>query len=211
MTLRRSWNGVAVRAGAARTVVPAIGVAAVWAALSLAGTPPPDSPVLEGDARPLMHGAASVGTAPAAKTVSPQLTTAGVKAIRREISAHKGAPLLVNFWATWCEPCVEELPDLAKLESKFAAKRLKLLGVSCDLLIEDNSAPLRQKVVHTLSESGVSYPNFLYEGRGDPLIQAFNLPGPIPHTILFGADGKELKRWTGRLDMASLEHVLGEL
>ena len=136
---------------------------------------------------------------------------AGVKAIRREIVSRKGTPLLVNFWATWCEPCVEELPDLATLESRFASKRLKLLGVSCDLLIEDNSLPLRQKVARALAQSGVSYPNFLYQGRSDPLIQAFNLPGPIPHTILYGADGKELHRWTGRLAMPALERALGEL
>jgi thiol-disulfide isomerase/thioredoxin len=156
------------------------------------------------DAQPAATPAPS---APAAAALSP----AGVKGIRKEIAAGKGAPLLVNFWATWCEPCVQELPDLGTIESRYAAKHVHVLGVSLDLMMEDDSPEVRRSVSKTLAEAGARYPNLLYNGRGDPLIEAFDLPGPIPHSILFGADGRELHRWTGRLSMADLERVLSKL
>ena len=146
-----------------------------------------------------------------AKAAAAALSAAGIKGIKREIAAGKGTPLLVNFWATWCDPCVEELPDLSTIETRFASKRVHVLGVSLDLLMGDDSPELRRTVAATLARAGVLYPNLLYDGRGDPLIEAFDLPGPIPHSILFGSDGKEIRRWTGRISFPELERVLQKL
>lgn len=139
------------------------------------------------------------------------LVPADLARIRKEIASRHGSPLLVNFWAVWCHPCVEELPDLASIETRFASSGVGLLGVACDLMLEDDSPALRRTVVTTLEKSGAVYSNLLYAGDGDVLIRAFDLPGPIPHSILFGADGKEIKRWTGRLPLADLEAVLGRI
>jgi thiol-disulfide isomerase/thioredoxin len=113
----------------------------------------------------------------------------------------------VNFWATWCEPCVEELPDLATVESRFAPRRVRVIGVSCDLLVEDNSRALRRKVAAVLSKARVLYPNFLYDGREDPLLEAFAMPGAIPLSILYDERGEEIRRWEGRLSLDEVDRA----
>jgi thiol-disulfide isomerase/thioredoxin len=131
-----------------------------------------------------------------------------VEGIRKAIAERRGVPLLVNFWAVWCDPCVEELPDLAHLEMRFARSRIRVLGVSCDLLVEDDSPEVRRKVAETLRRASVSYPNLLYSGSETPLIKSFQLPGPIPVSILYAPDGSELRRWTGRLPLGELKRAL---
>jgi len=139
---------------------------------------------------------------------STTLRSANLEAIRKEIASRRGSPLLVNFWAVWCAPCVEELPALAAIESRFAKSRIRVLGVTCDLLVEDDSPDLRARVAAVLKRARVSYANLLYEGREDPLLSGFDLPGPLPVSILYGADGAEMRRWTGTLPVNELEAAL---
>ena len=98
---------------------------------------------------------------------------------------------------------------LALSETAFVrASRIRLLGVSCDLLVDDDSPGLRRKVARTLDKAGVLYPNLLYQGRQDPLVAGFAMPGALPFSILYGPDGNELKRWTGTLPLDELEPAL---
>jgi thiol-disulfide isomerase/thioredoxin len=148
-------------------------------------------------------GMESPGEPPAAA-----IPAVGLRARRKAIEDRRGAPLLVNFWATWCQPCVEELPDLAGVERQFAASHLKVLGVSLDLVLEDDSPAIRRSVARVLRKAGVAYPNVMYEGPPDPLISAFDLPGEIPHTILYGANGKVIARWKGIFSVPELGRAL---
>ena len=166
-----------------------------------AATPPP----------PESRMAAASSSAPAAKASAVDLTVGDLAAVHRAIRARRGAPLLLNVWASWCEPCVDELPDLAKVESRFASSRIKVLGVSSDLILEDDSPALREKVAGALRKAGVGYPNLLYQGDADPLLEAFDLPGPIPYSILYGPDGRVVKRFSGRLRIAELAKTLEAL
>lgn len=56
----------------------------------------------------------------------------GAAEFRAALQQHQGKVLVVNFWATWCVPCLREVPDLLKLESEFAARGVKLIGVAVD-------------------------------------------------------------------------------
>ena len=150
------------------------------------------------------------GQSPAVAPLPEALRTADIEAIRKTIASRRGAPLLVNFWAVWCAPCVEELPDLASIETRFAKSSVRLLGVNCDLLLEDDSADLRSRVGAVLGKAKAAYPNLLYEGREDQILEAFDLPGPLPVSILYKADGSEARRWTGILPMKELEAALAD-
>ena len=89
--------------------------------------------------------------APTIKTVSP----AGLKAA---IAKNKGKVVLVNFWATWCSPCVTELPELAKLKRANAKKGLVVILVSGD---EAESSAQVKKVLASKGHSGT------YQMQGD--------------------------------------------
>ena len=53
--------------------------------------------------------------------------------LSERIAREKGHVVLVNFWATWCVPCREEFPDLSRLQKAYAAKGLRVIGISTDL------------------------------------------------------------------------------
>src|SRR5688572_28677110 len=65
-------------------------------------------------------------------TKQPVVSPVTAAALKKAIAARKGRVVLVNFWATWCVPCVQEMPGLVKLQKQYAGKGLSLLLVSAD-------------------------------------------------------------------------------
>ena len=103
---------------------------------------------------------------------------------------------LLNVWATWCVPCVEEMPDLAAIDRMFGAE-LAIAGVSMDDSVPDTS---KSKVVSFLDQKRITFPNVYYTGLPDALGEHLRFRGGIPVTILYDRNGKELWRHEGRLD-----------
>jgi thiol-disulfide isomerase/thioredoxin len=106
------------------------------------------------------------------------------------ISSFRGTPVLVNLWATWCGPCVRELPSLDRLAAKSAG-RLKILTVSQDdLSNSDPKAYWAEKSFTTLE---------LYT---DPkmVLSAAYASGVLPTSVLYDAKGKEVWRIVGGLE-----------
>lgn len=111
-----------------------------------------------------------------------------------------GQVLLINFWATWCKPCVEEMPMLSELQRAWAARGLKVLGVALD-------DPDRAR--DFAADMGISYPVAL--GRTDVVLTGRrygNSTGLLPFSVLVDRQGTI--RWTylGALDKNSLEQEL---
>ena len=160
--------------------------------------------------RAAVAAAALIGLV-AAAVAAPHapVRTATLADIRSEIAARRGAPLLVNFWASWCAPCVAEMPDLGRAESRFSAHHLKVLGVSVDLFVSDDGAPLRSRIADLLDRAKVGYTNLLYTGTQDPLAEAFGLLGVLPSSILYGSDGREIKCWVGPVTLDEIASALG--
>src|SRR5881628_1060010 len=109
----------------------------------------------------------------------------------------RGRPVFVNFWATWCVPCVDELPELASLAREDDVAGGGFLGISLDAWITGNGAETEDKVRRALAAARVGYPNLIYRGDQDPLIEGLDLPGPIPYSVLCDAQGKRVASWTG--------------
>jgi len=113
------------------------------------------------------------------------------------IAQFKGVPTLVNLWATWCAPCVKELPTLDKLaEAHIVDGQLGVVAVS-----QDTSD---QKTVKTfLDNLGIKNVGAFHdEAMG--LSSALGVQ-VMPTTILYGSDGKEIWRYVGDLDWTSVE------
>ena len=93
---------------------------------------------------------ASFGQAsrPRAELLNPKTVEAiSADDLRQLIAHHRGSVILVNFWATWCAPCVKEIPELMKLEEKYKTRGLKLIAVSMDEPeeLESNVRPFVKK------------------------------------------------------------------
>jgi thiol-disulfide isomerase/thioredoxin len=108
-----------------------------------------------------------------------------------------GVPTLVNLWATWCGPCVKELPTLDRLaESHAVDGRLGVIAVSQDM------AP-QGSVEAFLAKLGISHVGAYHDDK-KALTGALGVE-VMPTTILYGADGREVWRYVGDLDWTGAE------
>ena len=97
-----------------------------------------------------------------------------------------GKVVLVNFWATWCEPCKEEMPSLARLQKQLDPAQFTLMTVTTDLQ--------RQGIAHFLSQLGVSLPVLFDEDQ--EVSRSFMVRG-LPTTIVIARDGTLVGRAVG--------------
>ena len=106
------------------------------------------------------------------------------------LTRFRGQPLILNFWARWCTPCREEIPELSALQTEYAGRGLRVLGIA----LENDP----EKVREFLAVYGANYPVALAREKGLPLMRAFgNDAGLLPFTLLIDRDGNVLLRKYG--------------
>ncbi len=132
-------------------------------------------------------------------TTKPTATTAAlfaqafndVDGRMQAISQWEGGLLVVNFWATWCAPCIEEMPDLQKVQSEYASRGVTIVGIAID-----NPAAVRR----FRDEQHVKLPLLLGGAAGSDLVRDLGNPsGSLPYTVLIARNGSLVKSKLGRL------------
>ena len=119
------------------------------------------------------------------------------------LASLRGRVVLVNFWATWCRPCLAEMPDLQRLRDQVGPERFEVVGISMDVAVEGED-----QVTPYVERMGVTYPI----GLGDQSVQdAFGGMLGLPTSLLFDAEGTFIRRFTGAVPVAQLEPFIADL
>lgn len=122
--------------------------------------------------------------------IVPAMTLASVDGTKTEIpNVWTGKTTLINFWASWCAPCLKEMPELQAYSGEQAANGVQVVGIALD------DAASAQAMLQRL---GVTYPNLIdTPGPADAGVRLGNPAGVLPYSVLVSAEGRVLKTKIG--------------
>tara|TARA_B100000686_G_scaffold281224_1_gene302807 strand:- start:4823 stop:5377 length:555 start_codon:yes stop_codon:yes gene_type:complete len=119
------------------------------------------------------------------------------------ISQWKGKVLIVNFWATWCEPCRREMPEFIELQDELRDQGLLFIGIATDQ---------KNKVQQYSNEIGVNYPVLLGGMEAMELAEAAgNHHAVLPFTVIFNRNGEIASTHVGRITREKIEPIIKPL
>ncbi|MGH9782834.1 MAG: TlpA family protein disulfide reductase [Terriglobia bacterium] len=144
--------------------------------------------------------------------IAPQPNVIGTEAelalkdlfgVEQKLSALRGRVVVLNFWATYCGPCVKEMPDLAAIQNQYAALGVQVVGATAETLAE-------QKVVRKfITDLKINFPVWLGATVED--MARFGLGPALPGTAIIGRDGKIVAVFRGVIKQADLKKQLDTL
>ena len=136
---------------------------------------------------------------PATTQQRPDLRLPDMQGQMRSLSEWRGKVVVLNFWATWCPPCREEIPVFIELQKRHAG-RLQIIGVAVDDL-----APVRDFYIN----EGMNYPVLIdVRGAFDISADFGNTSGSLPYSVVLDAQGNIVARRLGALTQPVLEKIL---
>ena len=115
------------------------------------------------------------------------------------LASYKGKWVLVNYWATWCPPCQEEIPDLVMLHDAHKDKSLAVIGVAVDY-------KSRKEIAKFADEMLMTYPVVLGD---DKVTQQFGPADVLPTTFIYNPQGKLVKTYRGLITRQQVERLTG--
>lgn len=127
------------------------------------------------------------------------LTLRNLEGGRVHLHDYRGKLVLLNFWATWCGPCNEEMPLLVKIEKEYSAKGTVFIGASLD-------EAHREKIAESAKRYNVPYPIWMGATADD--LERFHLGQTVPATVFLSQDGAVLFRVSGEIRESELRERL---
>ncbi|MBL7977945.1 MAG: TlpA family protein disulfide reductase [Bacteroidetes Order II. Incertae sedis bacterium] len=124
-----------------------------------------------------------------------------------EIKQRDASLVVLNFWATWCVPCVEEFPHFIRLKTESDPKEISVMFVSVDF--EDEMSA----VVTFLKKQHVQDRTFMADGDANTFIQSFHKSwsGAVPATFVYNRKGEQLDFWEGKVTYEQLAEKINRL
>lgn len=141
---------------------------------------------------------------------APDFSLRTLQDANASLSQYKGKVVLVNFWATWCDPCREEIPWLIELQEKYGPRGLVVLGVAMDDEGKSVVAPYVEKERFTVGGKPVSMNYPILIGTEEVAQKYGGLIG-FPTSYLVGRDGRIAKRIIGQFHYEEMDQAIQPL
>jgi thiol-disulfide isomerase/thioredoxin len=132
-----------------------------------------------------------------------KLTWTDLSGREQKLDAYRGRYVVLNFWATWCQPCREEMPALVKVQNRYGIHGVQVVGASADAVEK------RDEVLALAREFELNFPVLL--GANIEQMNVLGLGDGIPATVIVDPDGRIVERFDGLLDSSRIEKVLDDL
>ena len=146
---------------------------------------------------PAKAGATNPPATPAAKPDHPALVVQTFDGKRWDLADHRGRWVVVNFWATWCAPCLEEIPDLARFDA--AREDVDVIGLAYEEIERADMAAF-------LAKRPIAYPIAILDVYAPP--PDFETPRGLPMTYLIAPDGRVAKTFLGPVTSTEIAKVI---
>jgi thiol-disulfide isomerase/thioredoxin len=157
-----------------------------------------------------LAGASALGAPQTAKKAAPRdPELIDGQGYQKLVQQYRGKALVVNFWATYCEPCRDEYPMLNELAKQYAPQGLKLIGVTLD---QDGDLILMRRFIARYKPI---FPN--YRKKPEEAEDAFNMAvmpgwnGSLPITIFYSKDGRQVGNFVGERNREAYEGMIRSL
>lgn len=141
----------------------------------------------------------AVNTAP----VDAKLALNDLSGVPQDLKTYNGRFVVVNFWATWCVPCKEEMPDLSAIQNEYAPLGVQVIGATADT--EKDKA----KVLKFVREVKVNFPVWMNVTNAQ--MEDFGVGKVLPATVIVNREGKIVWRKVGKIDAVELRKELDKL
>jgi peroxiredoxin len=132
--------------------------------------------------------------------LAPDFTLQFADGAKTQLSDWQGQPVVLNFWATWCAPCREEMPEFVAAYDRYRDDGLVIVGV--------NAQETASQAAEFMGDFSMDFPVAL-DTRGD-VQQLYNVRG-LPTTVFIDREGRVVERWAGLLSASALEELLAEI
>jgi thiol-disulfide isomerase/thioredoxin len=132
----------------------------------------------------------------------PAVTLPGIDGKPLSLAQFRGRPLLINFWATWCEPCRREIPLLLRLRHERAASGLEVVGIA----IDSPDAVRQYAATH-----GMDYPVMVGEQGGLAAVNAFGMDTVLPFSVFADQSGRIVSLKVGELHRDEAQFILDRI